>query len=123
MTVIALPPRPKNAFNPNRPASALLLSQVEHLEHAIGLPERKRRKMTEGEAARYIGELTGQLFEQHRERELPGALPSAPAPRAPKKRPATRARKKSAKRKTTTPKAKRSKKAVARRRSTKRRSR
>ena len=123
MTVIALPPRPKNAFNPNRPASVLLLSQVEHLEHAIGLPERKRQKMTEGEAARYIGELTEQLFEQHRQRELPGALPPPPAPRPPKKSPSARARKKSAKRKATTRKPKRSKKTAPRRRSTKRRSR
>jgi hypothetical protein len=123
MTVIALPPRPKNAFNPNRPASALLLSQVEHLEHAVGLPERKRRKMTEGEAARYIGELTGQLFEQHRERELPGAFPPAPAPRAPKKSPSARARKKSVKRKNTARKAKGSRKAAVRGRSKQRRSR
>src|SRR5262249_34963230 len=123
MTVIALPARPKNAYNPNRPASALLLSQVEHLEHAVGLPEGKRRKMTEGEAARYIGELTEQLFEQHRQRELPGALPPPPARRKPKKSPSARAKKKGAKRKTTTKKAKRSKKAAVRRRSAPRRSR
>src|SRR5215471_7613755 len=72
MTVIKLPKPPKNAFNPRRPASALLLSQIEHLEHAVGL-EPKRVKRTEGDAARYIAKLTAELLKQ-------AQRPAAPAP-------------------------------------------
>jgi hypothetical protein len=72
MTVIKLPKTPKNAFNPRRPASALLLSQIEHLEHAVGL-DPKRVKRTEGDAARYIAKLTAELLKQSQ-------APTAPAP-------------------------------------------
>src|SRR5215475_12331879 len=72
MTVIKLPKTPKSAFNPLRPASALLLSQIEHLEHAVGL-EPKRVKRTEGDAARYIAKLTAELLKQ-------AQTPAAPAP-------------------------------------------
>jgi len=72
MTVIKLPKTPKSAFNPRRPASALLLSQIEHLEHAVGL-EPKRVKRTEGDAARYIAKLTAELLKQ-------AQTPAAPAP-------------------------------------------
>jgi hypothetical protein len=72
MTVIKLPKTPKSAYNPRRPASALLLSQIEHLEHAVGL-EPKRVKRTEGDAARYIAKLTAELLKQ-------AQAPAAPAP-------------------------------------------
>jgi len=72
MTVIKLPKTPKSAFNPRRPAGLLLLSQIEHLEHAVGL-EPKRVKRTEGQAAEYIAELTAQLLKQSQ-------TPTSPAP-------------------------------------------
>jgi outer membrane biosynthesis protein TonB len=85
MTVIKLPKTPKSAFNPRRPASALLLSQIEHLEHAVGL-EPKRVKRSEGDAARYIAKLTAELLKQAQTPAAPapsplaGAVPTAAAP-------------------------------------------
>jgi len=72
MTLIKLPRTPKAAFNPGRPASALLLAQIEHLEHAVGL-EPKYVKRSEGQAAKYIAELTAKLLKQSQQ-------PTAPAP-------------------------------------------
>jgi hypothetical protein len=62
MAVIKVPKTPRSAFQPDRPAGGLLLAQVEHLEHASGLPARKRRKLTEGEAAEYIRQLTARVL-------------------------------------------------------------
>jgi hypothetical protein len=79
MTHIKVPKTPKSAFNPDRPASALLVAHVMHLEHALGLPERPAKKrLTEGAAARYIGELTARLTGQ----PLPVAATSAPKSKA-----------------------------------------
>lgn len=64
MAVIKVPKTPRSAFQPDRPAGQLLLSQVEHLEHAVGLPFAKRKKRTEGEAAQYIRQLTARLLGQ-----------------------------------------------------------
>ena len=72
MTVIRVPrPSPK-AMNPDRPANALLLAQVEHLQHAERrLPLRYRTTIythairTEGEAARYIREVTEAIHAAH----------------------------------------------------------
>jgi len=72
MTIIKLPKTPRQAFNPRRPAGTLLRSQIEHLEHAVGL-EPKRIKRSEGEAAKYIAELTAKLLAQSQQ-------PTAPAP-------------------------------------------
>src|SRR5712691_11303059 len=65
MEVIHVPRPSKKAMNPERPANALLLSQVSHLQHAERrLPLRYRTKIythaieTEGEAAEYIREVT-----------------------------------------------------------------
>jgi hypothetical protein len=65
MSVIHVPRPSKNAMNPNRPVNALLLAQVEHLQHAERrLPLRYRTDIythaikTEGEAAAYIREVT-----------------------------------------------------------------
>jgi hypothetical protein len=72
MPVIPVPKPNKKAMNPNRPANALLLSQVSHLQHAERrLPLKYRSKIythaieTEGEAARYIREVTEAIHEAH----------------------------------------------------------
>jgi hypothetical protein len=64
MAVIKVPKTPRSAFQPDRPAGGLLLAQVEHLEHAAGLPFKKRKKITEGEAAEYIRQLTARVLGQ-----------------------------------------------------------
>ncbi len=64
MADIRVPKTPKAAFNKNRPASDLLLRQVEHLEWAA-LPAaqrkphllRKHRKLTEGQTADLVAKL------------------------------------------------------------------
>ena len=87
MTAIKLPKTPRSAFNPRRPASALLLSQIEHLEQAVGR-EPKRVRRTEGQAARYIAELTAQLLAQGQRTRalapLPAPTPSVAATDIPK---------------------------------------
>lgn len=72
MTLIHVPRPPKSAFDPNRPVSALLKSQMEHLRHASSnLPLRYRSEIyvnaikTEGEAARYIHEVTEAIRSAH----------------------------------------------------------
>jgi hypothetical protein len=84
MTVIKLPITPKQAFNPRRPAGALLLAQIEHLEHAVGI-EPKRIKRTEGQAAKYIAELTAELLKQSQQPTAPAPSPTVTA--APASRP------------------------------------
>jgi len=64
MTDIKVPKSPKGAYNPHRKASALLVSHIAHLEHALGLPEGAAKRWKEGAAARYIGTLTAQLTGQ-----------------------------------------------------------
>ena len=65
-------PRPKKAMNPDRPANALLLAQVQHLREAEkNLPLRYRSEIyintirTEGEAAEYIREVTQAIHRAH----------------------------------------------------------
>jgi hypothetical protein len=65
-------PKPKSVFNPNRPVSALLKAQMEHLRHAASnLPLRYRSEIyinavkTEGEAAEYIRDVTEAIHEAH----------------------------------------------------------
>ncbi len=72
MEVIHVPRPSKKAMNPERPANALLLSQVSHLQHAERrLPLRYRTKIythaieTEGEAAEYIREVTEAIHQAH----------------------------------------------------------
>jgi hypothetical protein len=74
MTVIHVPRPPKNAFDPNRPVSALLKSQIEYLHDAERrLPLRYRSEIyinaikTEGEAAKYIREVTEAIHDAHAE--------------------------------------------------------
>jgi hypothetical protein len=63
-----------SAFNPNREASALLRTQVEHMHIAERrLPERYRTKIyvnaiqTEGEVAAYIGQVTTAIAQAHQD--------------------------------------------------------
>jgi hypothetical protein len=68
MADVIVPNTPKNAFNPDRPPSGLITSQVEHLEAALGVfrepGQRRTGPRTEGEAAEYIAQLTAQLHPQ-----------------------------------------------------------
>ena len=99
MAVIKVPKTPRSAFQPDRPAGGLLLAQVEHLEHAAGLPARKRRKLTEGEAAEYIRQLTARVLGQpepitdaHVERPFQGRGKPRPKKKASAKRKAGKKR-------------------------------
>jgi hypothetical protein len=72
MSVIHVPRPSKNAMNPDRPVNALLLAQIEHLQHAERrLPPRYRSEIythaikTEGEAAVYIREVTEAIHKAH----------------------------------------------------------
>jgi hypothetical protein len=71
-------PRPKDAYDPNRPMGSLLKAQVEHLREAESkLPLRYRGEIdiyvkaikTEGEAARYIQKVTEAIHEAHADAE------------------------------------------------------
>lgn len=72
MAVILIPRPSKKSYDPERDANALLLSQVGHLQHAENrLPPRYRSRIythairTEGEAARYIREVTEAIHKAH----------------------------------------------------------
>jgi hypothetical protein len=72
MDIISVPRPPKKAMNPDRPANALLLSQVQHLRKAErDLPLRYRTEIyvraikTEREASRYIREVTEAIHQAH----------------------------------------------------------
>jgi hypothetical protein len=65
-------PRPQNAWNPDRPVSSLLKAQIEYLHDAEKrLPLRYRSEIyvnaikTEGEASRYIREVTQAIHNAH----------------------------------------------------------
>ena len=99
MNVIPVPRPSKNAMNPDRPANTLLLSQVQHLREAEReLPLRYRTEIyvkaikTEGEAARYIREVTEAIHKAHRDavaqrtkNSKRGIAIAAAAERAPRK--------------------------------------
>lgn len=74
---INVPKTPKSAFNENRPASGLLIAQLEHLETAAGdypSPTKKRKKaLTEGQVAARIHELTKTLHPHSAHVPLPTA--------------------------------------------------
>jgi len=72
MTLIHVPRPPESAYNPDRPMSSLLKSQVEHLREAESkLPLKYRSEIyvraiqTEGEAARYIRDVTEAIHAAH----------------------------------------------------------
>ena len=86
METIHVPRPPQSAMNPDRPANALILAQVSHLQHAERrLPLRYRSKIythairTEGEAAEYIREVTEAIHQAHAD------AAKARARRAPKR--------------------------------------
>jgi hypothetical protein len=71
-------PKPKNAYNPDRPMGSLLKAQVDHLREAeSNLPLRYRHEIdtyikaikTEGEAANYIRKVTEAIHKAHRDAE------------------------------------------------------
>src|SRR5260370_8889771 len=72
MEVIHVPRPSKKAMDKDRPANALILAQVSHLQHAERqLPLRYRSEIythaikTEGEAASYIREVTDAIHQAH----------------------------------------------------------
>lgn len=72
MTMIHVPRPPKSAFDPKRPVSTLLKVQMEYLQDAEKrLPLRYRSEIyvnaieTEGEAAKYIREVTEAIHAAH----------------------------------------------------------
>jgi hypothetical protein len=74
MTVVPIPKPPSGAFNPNRPVSTLLKTQLLHLREAEKMFPPKYRSdtyinaiKTEGEAAKYIRYVTTTLHQLHRE--------------------------------------------------------
>ena len=112
-------PKPKNAWNPDRPMSSLLKWQIEHLHAAeMRMPSRYRTEIyvnairTEGEAANYIQLVTEAIHQAHADAEAeklrakrPGRRPieiAAVADEAAERRMArkTEVKKKSAKKKT-----------------------
>lgn len=86
MATIKVPRTPAKAFNKDRPASDLLLRQIQHLEWA-GRPAAARtpqmlrmpRTMTEGEAAERIQQLTAAVVEQGKQEAARAMYPGAPA--------------------------------------------
>jgi hypothetical protein len=74
MTLIRVPRPPKTAWNPDRPVSSLLQTQIEHLHHAEKrLPLRYRSNIyinaikTERQAARYVRNVTDAIHKGHRD--------------------------------------------------------
>jgi ArsR family metal-binding transcriptional regulator len=72
MTLVHVPRPPKRAMNPDRPVSALLKTQIEHLHDAERrLPLHYRSEIyinaikTEGEAASYISAVTQAIRNAH----------------------------------------------------------
>jgi hypothetical protein len=66
MTIIAVPKTPESAFDPNRPASALLQAQIDHLEHALNKESPTHVQRTERQASKYIAALTAEILRQQR---------------------------------------------------------
>lgn len=110
MELIPVPKPSKKAMNPARPANALLLAQVSHLQHAERrLPLRYRSKIythaiqTEREAAEYIREVTEAIHRAHadaekqRAKRKPG-LALAAAAEKPKRKSKSKTKTKSPKR-------------------------
>ncbi len=106
MEVIHVPRPLKKAIDPDRPANALLLAQVSHLQHAeLRLPLRYCTEIythairTEGEAAEYIRQVTEAIHKAHadaekrRARRVRGLEIAAAAERPKRKAPSKRKKK------------------------------
>jgi hypothetical protein len=99
MAVIKVPKPPQSAVDKDRPVSALLRSQIEHLQEAeFRLPAKHQTNVyinaitTEGEAADYIRQVTSAIHQAHGrkapvKKEKPGiALAAAVSPSVKKKK-------------------------------------
>lgn len=78
-------PKPKNAYNPDRPVGSLLKAQVDHLREAESkLPLRYRHQIdtyvkaikTEGEAATYVRKVTEAIHDAHADAERARRAPN-----------------------------------------------
>ena len=121
MAVVHVPKPPKSAYDPNRPMSSLLRSQIDHLQEAEArLPLQYCSRLyakaikTEGDAARYIREVTEGIRRAHEDAassrtprkaparrrviEIAAVADERPQPRT-RKRPATKRKKTGAKKK------------------------
>jgi hypothetical protein len=67
MALIRVPKPPKSAYDPNRPVSSLLKSQIDHLREAESKLPLRYRSEVYGEAAKYIREVTEAIHEAHEE--------------------------------------------------------
>jgi hypothetical protein len=103
MTMIHVPRPAKSSLNLNRPVSSLVLSQVEHMHTAEKrLPLRYRTEIyinaikTEGEAARYIFQVTSAIHRAHsdaaKQRFKRVPKPAAPLTAAGKEKPGAKRR-------------------------------
>jgi hypothetical protein len=120
MVLVRVPKPPKSAYDPNRPMSSLLRSQIDHLQEAEAkLPLRYCSRLyakaikTEGEAARYIREVTEGIQRAHedaasartprkaptRRRVIEIAAVADERPQRTRKRPAAKRKKTGAKKK------------------------
>jgi hypothetical protein len=107
MTLIHVPRPSKSARDPDRPVNALLQTQIDHLHEAErNLPLRYRTEIyfkaidTEGEAARYIREVTEAIHRAHDDaaaerkkraaKRKPGLAIAAAAARPSRKRASSR---------------------------------
>jgi hypothetical protein len=101
MAPIKMPATPRSAYDPKRPANALLLAHVRELEKAVsdaGRRVRRKKPKTEEQVAAYIRHLNRALHQQillppmkRRPLDVPLDGPSAVSPRV-KSRPASRKR-------------------------------
>jgi hypothetical protein len=67
MAKIKMPVTPRSAYNPNRPANALLLHQARELEKAVataGREVQRKKPRTEEQVASYIRHLNRALHQQ-----------------------------------------------------------
>jgi hypothetical protein len=111
MAVIKVPAAPKSSMNQDRPVSALLKSQILHLQEAeFRLPAQYQTNIyihsieTEGDAGEYIRQVTQAIHDAHEARIRRAKLKTkpertftnAPAPATP---PKTKAKKATAKKK------------------------
>jgi hypothetical protein len=67
MASIKMPATPRSAYDPKRPANALLLAHVRELEKAVaeaGRRVRRKKPKSEGQAAAYIRHLNRALHQQ-----------------------------------------------------------
>ena len=123
MATIQVPKPPKSAWDPDRPISTLLKSQVEHMYEAeMKLPHQYKSQIyinaikTEGAAAEYIQKVTAAIHKAHEDAMTPRTK-AAPTRRAANGPRSARAANKPKTKKTpakTKPQAKKSKGAAAR---------